>query len=286
MTRTAAYGSWKSPITSDLIVAQSIALSEVQLNGEGIYWLEGRPQEQGRFVVVRTGANDSEATDLTPKPYSARTRVHEYGSASWTVDGGTVYFSNFADGRLYRSGAGAAHPEPLTPPPPTRERNWRFATDHDRIRQRWIGVRGSHRRQRSVNTIVAVDLRAGAKAWPCSPAGTISCAPAVAGRKPAARLAWDHPNMPWNGTTLYLADLDQAGNVREPHAIAGGAARSIFSPNGRPTAAASSMSDRSNWWNPTASISPPKAPAAGADGGGIRRTDVEPRGGDLRLCGG
>ena len=101
MPKTAPYGSWKSPITSDLIVAQSIALSEARLDGEKIYWLEGRPQEQGRFVVVCADWSGGNATDVTPKPYSARTRVHEYGGASWTVADGVVYFSNFADGRLY-----------------------------------------------------------------------------------------------------------------------------------------------------------------------------------------
>src|SRR3977135_3104576 len=125
--KTAPYGSWKSPIPSDLIVAQSIALSEARLDGDKIYWLEGRPQEQGRFVVVGADWLGGSATDLTPKPYSARTRVHEYGGASWTVGDGGVYFSNFTDGRLYRQSAGASHPEPLTPAPPTPERQWRYA---------------------------------------------------------------------------------------------------------------------------------------------------------------
>ena len=83
MPTIARYGSWKSPITSELIVAQSIALSETRLDGDTCYWLEGRPQEQGRFVVVRSDA--AATTDLTPKPFSARTRVQEYGGASWIV---------------------------------------------------------------------------------------------------------------------------------------------------------------------------------------------------------
>ena len=85
---TAPYGSWKSPITSDLIVAQSITLSELCLDGGHVYWLEGRPQEQGRYVVVRPDA-DGQPTDITPPPYNARTRVHEYGGGSWTVRNGT-----------------------------------------------------------------------------------------------------------------------------------------------------------------------------------------------------
>ncbi len=98
--KTAAYGSWKSPISADL-VAQSITLSEPRFDGEAVYWLEGRPQESGRLVVVRASTVDAHATDVTPKPYNARTRVHEYGGASWTVADGVVYFSNFADGRLF-----------------------------------------------------------------------------------------------------------------------------------------------------------------------------------------
>src|SRR5450631_718045 len=122
--KTAPYGSWRSPITSDLIVAQSVTLAEVRLDGEYIYWLEGRPQEQGRLVVVRADWRGGEPTDMIPKPYSARTRVHEYGGGAWTVARDVVYFSNFSDGRLYRRGA-ASQPEPLTPAPPARERQWR-----------------------------------------------------------------------------------------------------------------------------------------------------------------
>src|SRR5262245_62937770 len=120
-TKTARYGSWKSPITSDLIVAQSITLSDVCLDGGHVYWLEGRPQEQGRYVVVRAGS-DGQPADITPPPYNARSRVHEYGGGSWTVRNGTVYFSNFADGRLYRQSPGVAEPRAFPPEPPVRGR--------------------------------------------------------------------------------------------------------------------------------------------------------------------
>src|SRR5579863_8623101 len=108
--QTAPYGSWLSPITSDLIVAQSIGLSEVRFDGADIYWLEARPQEAGRNVVVsqRTG-------DVLPAPYHARTRVHEYGGGAWTVADGVLYFSHFPDQRLYSLRPGAAEPQPLTP---------------------------------------------------------------------------------------------------------------------------------------------------------------------------
>jgi hypothetical protein len=91
--KTALYGSWKSPITSDLIVAQSIGLSDVRVDGGTIYWLESRPQEQGRNVVVR-GEYDGRQTDISPQPFNTRTRVHEYGGGSWTVSNDAIYFSN------------------------------------------------------------------------------------------------------------------------------------------------------------------------------------------------
>jgi hypothetical protein len=161
----APYGSWKSPITSDLIVAQSVTLSELCLDGAQVYWLEGRPQEQGRYVVVRADP-DSQTTDITPSPYNARTRVHEYGGGSWTVHNGTVYFSNFADGRLYRKVLDGSEPRPFTPEPPGRARQWRYADGViDQSRNRWIGVREDHTVDgEPVNAIVAVDLAGGSKA--------------------------------------------------------------------------------------------------------------------------
>jgi dipeptidyl aminopeptidase/acylaminoacyl peptidase len=267
------YGSWKSPITSDLIVAQSVALAEVRLDGEYIYWLEGRPQEQGRLVLVRADWRGGNVTDITPKPYSARTRVHEYGGGSWAVSRGIVYFSNFSDGRLYRQGEAASHPEPLTPAPPTRERQWRFADGViDHRRRRWIGVREDHTVEgEPINTIVAVDLD---QAQPEPGRILIGghdffAAPRLS---PDGHwlvwLAWDHPNMPWNGTVLYLAALDEAGRVAEPQAIAGGVAESIFQPEwSHDGSTIFFVSDRSNWWNLygfdlTARISKALAPMA------------------------
>jgi dipeptidyl aminopeptidase/acylaminoacyl peptidase len=250
--KTAPYGSWKSPITSDLIVAQSIALSDARLDGNDVYWLEGRPQEQGRYVVVRGGEPPA---DVTPPPLNARTRVHEYGGGSWTVVDGTVYFSNFADGRLYRLMRGASEPQALTAAPPAPGRQWRYADGViDARRKRWIGVREDHTGEgEAVNTVVAVDLEnPGAEpgrvlasghdffAYPrLSPDG-----------KRLLWLAWDHPNMPWNGTTLYLADIAESGAVGAPRPIAGGPAESIFQPEWSPDGAAIVLvSDRSGWWN-------------------------------------
>src|SRR5262245_9173715 len=112
--QVAPYGTWKSPISSDLIVAATVSLDQVVLDGEDIYWIEGRPWEGGRNVIVKRTA-DGRIADVTPAPFNARTRVHEYGGGAYTVAGGSVYFSNFSDQRLHVQHPGAA-PEPLSPP--------------------------------------------------------------------------------------------------------------------------------------------------------------------------
>ena len=84
MPTTAPYGSWQSPITTDLIVSGAIGLGQVALDGEDIYWAELRPAEGGRMVVVKR-TPDGEITDITSEPFSARTRVHEYGGGAYLV---------------------------------------------------------------------------------------------------------------------------------------------------------------------------------------------------------
>jgi dipeptidyl aminopeptidase/acylaminoacyl peptidase len=254
MSKTnAPYGSWKSPITSELIVAQSISLNDVRIDRGQIYWLEGRPQEQGRYVVVRAGSGGEPPRDLVPAPFNARTRVHEYGGGAWLVDDGTLYFSHFADGRLHRQTEGGT-PQPITAAP-ARPNDWRFADGViDRRRARWIGVREDHTGPgEAVNTIVTVDL-AGAPGSGRVLAGGHDFFSSPRLSPDGSRLlwlAWDHPNMPWNGTTLYLAALGPDGMpTGAPEAIAGGAADSIFQPEWSPDGSEIFfVSDRSGWWN-------------------------------------
>ena len=152
--KVASYGSWKSPITSDLIVSETIGLGQIALEGQDVYWIEVRPTEGGRNVIVRR-TPDGTRTDVTPPPFNARTRVHEYGGGAFAVADGTVYFSNFADQRLYRQDPGA-EPRPITP-----EADLRYADGvFDRRRGRMICVREDHTHPgpEEVNTSVSLDL--------------------------------------------------------------------------------------------------------------------------------
>ena len=105
MQNTRPYGFWRSPITSELIVAESIGLSGVQLDGTNIYWLEGRPREQGRNVLVQHRPG-STPLEVAPKEFNLRTRVHEYGGGAAVVHDDVTYFSHMTDQRLYRHAPG------------------------------------------------------------------------------------------------------------------------------------------------------------------------------------
>jgi dipeptidyl aminopeptidase/acylaminoacyl peptidase len=257
--KTARYGSWKSPITSDLIVARSVGLSEVLIDGGDLYWLEARPQEEGRNVVVRRGRGEPTGSDVNPAPHNVRTRVHEYGGGAWLVADGTLYFSNDRPGkdsnppdrRLYRLDRGAPAPVPITPPGA-----WRYADGAiDRQRHRWIGVREDYMGAgQPINTIVDVDLRT-PEPGPGRVLATGHDFFSSPRLSPDGRhlvwLAWDHPNMPWIGTTLYISALDQDGTPSGPPvALAGGATESIFQPEWSPDGSTLLfVSDRSGWWN-------------------------------------
>ncbi|HEU4836641.1 MAG TPA: S9 family peptidase [Pyrinomonadaceae bacterium] len=245
--KIAPYGSWKSPITSDLIVEGSVGLSQPLFEGDDIYWLEMRPKEAGRNVIIRRNA-DGICTDVNPPPFNARTRVHEYGGGDYLISQGTAYFSNFSDQRLYRQ-EGLNTPEPLTAPGEMRYAD--ACMDHTRARL--ICVREDHTRAgaEAVNTIVAVSTEPGDdhgmvlvegndfySSPRLSPDGT-----------QLAWLTWNHPNMPWDGCELWVGEFGEDGKLASTRWVAGGAAESIFQPEWSPDGVLYFASDRSGWWN-------------------------------------
>ncbi|HEX5320426.1 MAG TPA: prolyl oligopeptidase family serine peptidase [Stellaceae bacterium] len=239
--QTLPYGAWRSPITSDLIVAGSIGLSAVQLDGDDTYWIESRPAEGGRNVLVRNG------TDVTPAPYNTRTRVHEYGGGSVTVDRGVAYFTNFTDQRLYRAAPGAA-PEPVTP----EGGGLRHADGAiDRTRNRWIGIREEHAAGGRVdNLVVAVELDRVNAGRVLAQGCDFYAAPRLSpDGKRLAFVSWNHPNMPWVGTELWVADITEDGGLASARRVAGGDRESVAQPLWSPDGVLHFISDRSGWWN-------------------------------------
>lgn len=259
----APYGAWKSPITAGLLVGGSIGLAEIVLEGDDVYWLEGRPTEGGRNVIVRRDAG-GHTVDITPSGFNVRTRVHEYGGGAYTVVDGVVYFANFADQRVYRQAPGAA-PEPLTPPGV----DMRYADFvFDRRRNRLIGVREEHTPEGEViNTLAALPL-GGTTAGPEEGGGasraTLDLQPPAhdffsnprlsPDGSRLAWLCWNHPNMPWDGTELWLAGLDRDGGLVDARPVVGSSEagrppESIFQPEWSPDGNLYFVSDRTGWWN-------------------------------------
>jgi dipeptidyl aminopeptidase/acylaminoacyl peptidase len=253
--KTEPYGSWLSPITSDLIVAESIGLSDILIDGDDIYWIEARPQEAGRCVVVRR-TTDGTRTDVTPAPFSARTRVHEYGGGACAVHQGSLFFANYADQRLYRLDRGVVVPTALTPAPPEPkdpDRTMRYGDGTiDAARNRWIGVRQDHigAAPQVVNTIVAIDLAVGGPGVPLVAGNDFYSSPRLsANGTKLAWLTWQLPNMPWDGTELWVADIAADGALANSRKLAGGIEESIYQPEWGPEGALYFVSDRSDWWN-------------------------------------
>ncbi len=250
MVREAAvapYGSWTSPITSDVIVSETIRLGTPVWFGSDIYWLEGRPSEGGRSALVRR-TPEGQLYDVIPTPYNARTRVHEYGGGSFAVHDGTIYFSNYNDQRLYCLRPGAL-PHPITPDTALRYADGVI----DAERERMICVREDHRirMREAVNAIVAVNMRGDPDGGEVLVSGNdFYAAPRLSpGGSRLAWLTWDHPNMPWDGTELWVAEVLEDGELGEPEKVAGGEAESIFQPAWSPDGVLHFVSDRTGWWN-------------------------------------
>ena len=244
--KVSRYGSWKSPITSDLIVSGAIGLGQIAIDGEDIYWVETRPQEKGRYVVVKL-APGGRPVDVTPIPFNARTRVHEYGGGGFTASDDLIYFSNFADQRLYRFGA-AGEPQAIT-----AEVEMRYADGViDRERNRMICVREDHSApgREAVNAIVGIPLSGeGAQVTLASGADFYSSPRLNPEGSRLAWLQWNHPNMPWDGTELWVADVLEDGSVTNPVRVAGVVDESIFQPEWSPAGDLHFVSDRTGWWN-------------------------------------
>jgi dipeptidyl aminopeptidase/acylaminoacyl peptidase len=249
--QAAPFGSWRSPISAAAIASREVPLSSPELTDDGVYWLEGKPTEGGRVTVVRL-APDGTRQELTRAPYYVRTRAHEYGGGAYLVADSTVFFSNFADQRLYRQDLGSA-PKPITPEPKVRAGD-RFADARIGPTGTWlICIRERHATAegpQADNELVVLDARGETEARVIASGHDFYSSPAISpnGRQ-LAWLQWDHPRMPWDGTELCLADLSADGSLSNEHVVAGGPTESIFQPEWSPDGVLHFVSDRSGWWN-------------------------------------
>lgn len=241
------YGEWPSPITPELIASDSVAFGGVSSDRGAAWWLERRPAEGGRGVIVRR--TDGDATDVTPPDYDVRTLVHEYGGGDFLVHDGTVWFSNADDQRLYRHSDG--DPEPITPVPEI-ERGDRYAdlaitpdgTHLYCVHERHTG-NGT-----PTNELVMMPADGSSDPTVVASGHDFYSFPRI--HPDGSRLAWttwDHPSMPWDETTLHVATIEADGHLSDTQAVLGGDEESVFQPAWSPDGALHAVSDRTGWWN-------------------------------------
>jgi len=234
-----------------------VALGGLQAEGGSIFWLEMRPAEEGRYVLVQRRP-DGTHTELNPPTSNARTLVHEYGGGSYAVRSTNhdlaVFYSEFDDQRLYclhsaRDGA-VSSPRPLTPAPAS-PRATRYADGCvTRDGSALICVREQHGADGVVNDLVFVPAAPHAgEQFALAGGRDFYAAPRLSpdGRA-LAWLCWDHPQMPWDGTELWVAELTATG-LEAPRLVAGSAGESILQPSWSPDGRLHFISDRGGWWN-------------------------------------
>ena len=247
MPRNLPYGTWTSPITSESLVQESIGLGDIFTNYEQPYWLEMRPSENGRYVLV-TMNNDNEVVDLTPAPYNVRSRVHEYGGGSFTLSKNSIYFSNFTDQRIYRIEGDGGNILPIT----SDDENHRYADFkiHEKL-NRLIAVKESHHHDiEPSNSLVAIDCNGSYLEKTLASGADFYSSPVTSpDETKLAWIQWNHPNMPWDSTELWTANIHENGELSDLVKVAGYREESICQPLWSPKNELHYVSDISGWWN-------------------------------------
>lgn len=241
----APYGAWKSPITSELAVGEFVYPHQISIEDDQVYWIESRPLESGREVIVRWSPGGT-PQDCTPEGFNARTRVHEYGGGDYVVKDGVIYFSNFEDQGLYHHQIGTE------PRPVTSHEDIRYADGIvDPDRSKLICVREVHTGSgEPINELVAVDLGRVGVGEPLVSGNDFYSSPRLSpDGAQLAWLTWNHPNMPWDGTELWVGEFLVDGSLGKVERVAGASDESIFEPEWSPDGTLHFVSDRTGWWN-------------------------------------
>ena len=239
-------GTWPSPITARSLVAGSVGISEVVPDGDDVWWAESRPDNGGRTTLVRW--RDGSAQDVTPPEVNVRTSVHEYGGGAWWAADGVAYYSEFGDQRLRRIEPGS-EPVLLTAEPAV-PRGLRYADGRPTPDHQWyVCVHERHGDGEPVNEIVAVATDGSMRTEVIASGADFYAAPRVSpdGRS-LVWIQWMHPNMPWDSTELWVADLDGA-SVSNARRLVGNGDEALQEPLWWRDGTLVVVTDRDEWWN-------------------------------------
>jgi dipeptidyl aminopeptidase/acylaminoacyl peptidase len=222
------------------VASARITLESLQFDGEDLYWLESQPASGGRSILMR------QRIPITPQGYGVRSLCHEYGGGAYLVEGGTVYFSNLEDQRVYRQEPGSA-PSPITPVGKARYADYRLTPNRGLL----VCIRELHRPGvEPLNEIVAIPSDGSGAARTIIAGSDFYSTPRISpDGNYLAWLSWDHPQMPWDGTELWVGELARDGSIHNAQHVVGGPSESIFQPEWSPRGVLHWVSDRTGWWN-------------------------------------
>lgn len=254
MTKTAAYGSWESPISAEMLGSAAVKLGQTFIDAEHVYWIESRPTEKGRSVLVASDLNGKQV-DLSLAEFNVRSGAHEYGGGAAIVCGKEIFFSNFSDHRIYKQEIGKQQAQALTKAGPYRYADFCF----DPKRNRLIVVKEDHslEGEEPLNSLDVVSLKGDSEAEMLLAGSDFFSSPRISpdGRL-LAWITWNHPNMPWDETKLWTGNLGNDGSLSNIQQVAGGKGESVLQPEWGPDNTLYFVSDANNgWWNLHASFS-------------------------------
>jgi len=246
------YGTWESSITAKS-VASGNHVFELKLHDGDVYFVEVRPlEENARYSIMKVRSSGGSSVEITPAPFHARTTVHEYGGGGFLLAGETIIFSNFTDQRLYKKQVDSNEiPIPVT----SAGTDSRYADGiFDETRKRIISVREHHPvtgKRDAVNSIVGISLENnGAKEEVLLSGNDFYAFPRLSpDQTKLAWITWNFPNMPFDGSELWVGEFDSGGRLQHKTKIAGGLDESVTQPNWSPSGNLYFISDRSGWWN-------------------------------------
>ncbi|KAG1796357.1 Alpha/Beta hydrolase protein [Suillus plorans] len=212
----APYGLWESPITADAIAEDSVSMSDIFVDPvtKDIYYIEQRASEGGRYVLL----SNQTQNEVFAKDFNARTRVHEYGGAAAIAYNGTVYSSNFADFLVYAAKDGKI--QPITPEDPKKIYRYADFSVHPVHTDLLVAILEDHTHdtpQTVRNSLCVIDSAATTvTSLVCTENAQREFYAAPTFSPSGDRLAWqfwEHPDMPWEGGQLYVADVHYNPNT-------------------------------------------------------------------------
>lgn len=240
------FGDWPSPISAASLVEGSRSIGGLRKDGDFFYWLESRPEQDGRNTIMRWQPG-IDPEEILGKAFNVRTRVQEYGGNSLLVHDGVLWFSNFSDQRVYRFVPGQA-PVAITPDAALRYAGCSF----DKSRERLLCIREDHRGLgEPVNTLVALAPDQEGEGTVLFSGTDFVSEPRLS--ESGMRIAftsWMHPNMPWDSTSLHSASFDADGFLANLVIHNPDSNESVIDPQWRDDETLVAISDRDNWWKP------------------------------------